>query len=60
MTIVLRDEITGKSTRLTKVQKLFEDGNYICVYFKNDLGEIDSTSYGFATVVSVDEQEFWE
>ena len=60
MTIVLRDDFTGKSTRLTKVQKLFEDGNYICVYFKNDEGEIDYTSYAFSTVVSVDEQEFWE
>ena len=60
MTIVLRDEITGKSTRLTKVKKIFEDGNYICVYFKNDDGEIDWTSYAFSTVVSVDEQEFWE
>ena len=60
MTIVLRDELTGKHTRLTKVQKLFEDRNCICVYFKNDDGEIDWTSYAFSTVVSVDEQEFWE
>ena len=60
MTLVLRDEITGKSTRVTKVQKLFEDGNCIRVYFKNDGGEIDWTSYVFSTVVSVDEQEFWE
>ena len=60
MTIVLRDVLTGKNTRLTKVQKLFEDRSWIYVYFKNDDGEIDCTPYAFSTVVSVDEQEFWE
>ena len=60
MTIVLRDELTGKSVKVTKVQKLFEDGNYIRVYFKSDDERHDWTSYAFATVVSVDSQDVWD
>ena len=59
MTVVLRDEFTGKSIRLTQVQKLFEDGNYIQVYFNRD-GINDMTSYAFASVVSVDMQDIWQ
>ena len=60
MTVVLRDEFTGKSIRLAQVQKLFEDGNYIQVYFKSDDGRNDFTSYAFVTVVSVDSQDVWD
>ena len=60
MTIVLRNELTGKCTKLTKVQKLFEDRNYIRVYFKSDDERHDWTSYAFATVVSVEQDEIWE
>ena len=60
MTVVLRDEITDKKIRLTKVQKLFDDGNYIRVYFKSDDKRYDWTSYAFATVISVDSQDVFE
>ena len=57
MTVVLRDEITEKKIRLIKVQKLYEDGNSIRVYFNTeDEKKYGFTSYAFATVISVEQK----
>ena len=57
MTVVLRDELTGKRIRILKVQKLYEAGNFIRVYYNDNGGSYDMTSYSFATVVSVDQED---
>ena len=59
MTIVLRDELTGRCNRISQVQKLYEDRNCIRVYFKSDDGRNGWTSYAFATVVSVEQEDIF-
>ena len=57
MTVVLRDEFTGKKITVLKVQKLSEEKNSIRVYFNSNDGRREMISYAFATVVSVDEKD---
>ena len=59
MTVVLRNEITGKRIIILQVQKLYEDGNSIRVYYNDKGGRRNMTSYAFASVISVEQEDIW-
>ena len=59
MTVVLRDEFTGSKITVLKVQKLIEEKNSIRVYFNSNDGRREMTSYAFATVIFVDQEDVY-